>query len=68
MYDTLYDSVDSDTANVILNLFGGNHLEIHVPTIQKQRGLNDCGVFSIANAVELAKKVIQLKSITFSGK
>ena len=55
VYDTLYDAVDSDTADVILNLFGGN-LKIYVATIQKQRGLNDCGVFSIANAVELAKK------------
>lgn len=25
VYDTLYDTVDSDTADVILNLFGGNH-------------------------------------------
>ena len=55
VYDTLYDTVDGDTADVILNLFGGN-LKIYVATIQKQRGLNDCGVFSIANAVELAKK------------
>ena len=54
MYDTLYDTVDSDTADVILNLFGGNYLKIYMATIQKQRGLNDCGVFSIANAVELS--------------
>lgn len=38
VYDTLYDAVDSDTADVILNLFGGNHL---MATIQKQRGVND---------------------------
>lgn len=25
-------------------------------TIQKQRAINDCGVFSIANAVQLAKR------------
>ena len=56
VYDTLYDTVDSDTADIILNLFGGNHLRINMATIQKQRGLNDCGVFSIANAVELAKR------------
>ena len=56
VYDTLYDTVDTDTADVILNLFGGNHLKIYMATIQKQRGLNDCGVFSIANAVELAKR------------
>ena len=57
VYDTLYDTVDSDTADVILNLFGhSNHLKINMATIQKQRGVNDCGVFSIANAVQLAKR------------
>ena len=55
VYDTLYDTVDSDTGDVILNLFGGN-LKINMATIQKQRGASDCGVFSIANAVQLAKK------------
>ena len=56
VYDTLYDAVDDDTTDVILNLFGSNHLKINMATIQKQRGVNDCGVFSIANAVQLAKK------------
>lgn len=56
MYDTLYNAVDDDTTDVILNLFGGNHLKINMATIQKQKGVNDCGVFSIANAVQLAKK------------
>ena len=37
VYDTLYDTVDSDTADVILNLFGrSNHLKINMATIQKQ--------------------------------
>ena len=61
VYDTLYDAVDDDTTDVILNLFGGNHLKINMATIQKQRGVNDCGVFSIANAVQLAKKCDPVK-------
>lgn len=32
-------------------------------TIQKQEGTNDCGLFSIASAVELAKKGIQLNQL-----
>ena len=56
VYDSLYDSIDSETAQIILNLFANNHLKLEMVNVQKQVGPNDCGLFSIANAVQLAKK------------
>lgn len=55
VYDSLYDQIDCETVHVILNLFGGNG-EIEMARIQKQNGTNDCGLFAVANSVELAKK------------
>ena len=56
VYDSLYDSIESATAQDILSLFGNNHLKLQMADVQKQVGPNDCGLFSIANAVQLAKK------------
>ena len=48
--------IDSETAQIILNLFANNHLKFEMVNVQKQVGSNDCGLFSIANSVQLAKK------------
>jgi len=56
VYDSLYDFIDSEIAQIILNLFANNHLKLEMVNIHKQVGSNDCGLFSIANAVQLAKK------------
>ena len=56
VYDLLYDSTDSETAQIILNLLVNNHLKLEMVNVHKQVGSNDCGLFSIANAVQLAKK------------
>jgi len=56
VYDSLYDSIDSETTQIILNLFANNHLKLEMVNVHKQVGSNDCGLFSIANAVQLAKK------------
>ena len=56
VYDSLYDSIDSETAQIILHLFANNHLKLEMVNIHKQVGSNDCGLFSIANTIQLAKK------------
>ena len=56
VYDSLYDSIDDETVQIILNLFANSHLKLEMVNVQKQVGSNDCGLFSIANVVQLAKK------------
>ena len=52
VYDSVFDNVDDNTAQLITNLFGS----LSKPTtvvIPKQLGSNDCGVYAIANAAAL---------------
>ena len=56
VYDLLYDYNHNETAQIILNLFANNHLKLEMVNIHKQVGFNDCGLFTIANTVQLAKK------------
>ena len=53
VYDSLYDSIDCETTQIILKFICQQPLET---SNGKQVGPNDCGLFSIANAVQLAKK------------
>jgi len=57
VYDSLYDGVDSASRKVILDLFGDSNSRINMKQVQKQHGTDDCGLFAIAFAVSLAKKV-----------
>ena len=54
MYDSIYDTLDSETINVIGNFFGDS--VVNMVHTQKQTGCDDCGLFAIANAVNLAMK------------
>ena len=56
VYDSMFHSVDHPTEKVIVNLFQCTDI---LPTIkigrsQKQKGLNDCGIFAIAYATAIA--------------
>ena len=52
IYDSLFDTIDSQTKTVISNLFGSaaNPKIIVVP---RQAGIKDCGVFALANLITL---------------
>ena len=52
VYDSLYDTVDKQTRDIISCLFGISSINI-VP-IHKQQGTEDCGLYSIAICVSLA--------------
>ena len=53
VFDSVYESLDVETLQVIRGLFG-NHFKMKVVGGPKQQGANDCGVFSIATSVCLA--------------
>jgi len=54
VYDSLHDEVDSASRKVIL---GDSNSHINMAQVQKQHGTDDCGLFAIAFAVSLARKV-----------
>ena len=49
VFDSIYDSVDDGTKEVILNVFGSSAIPQCVK-IEKQTGVDDCGLYAIANA------------------
>ena len=57
VYDSLFDDTDADTSKVIRDLFSNGELQIKMQKVQKQQGSDDCGLFAIAFAVSLARKV-----------
>jgi len=65
VYDSLYDEVDSASRKVILDLFGDGNSHINMTRVQKQHGTNDCGLFAIAFAVSLARRVDPVNSCSF---
>ena len=55
VFDSMYTSVDNGTQTVIQNLFALSvQSEIKTVPMQKQRGVDDCGLFAIATAIVLA--------------
>jgi hypothetical protein len=49
VYDSLFESVDQETEDVLINLFEHDgHLKVSMGKMQKQKGSNDCGLFAIA--------------------
>ena len=54
VYDSLYDSLDDGSVDIITHLFG--ELKINMAPLKKQHGSSDCGLFAIASAVHLSKK------------
>ena len=57
VYNSLYDDLNCGSRRVILDLFGDDKLQINMQQVQKQHGTDDCGLFAIAFAVSLARKV-----------
>ena len=57
-----YDDLDDDTKGIIENLFSCKN--INMVTCQKQVGLHDCGLFSIANATTILNG-IEATSLTY---
>lgn len=55
LYDTLFDTVDNGTKETINNIFS-KAMQVNVVTIQKQKGVKDCGAFAIAIATALLHK------------
>ena len=54
VYDSLFDNVDPVTMATFQRIFNMPDLTYKMVGVQKQRGVTDCGTFSIANATALA--------------
>lgn len=67
VYDSLYDTLDDETIVVIKYLFNNENINIKMIKVQKQKGYDDCGLFAIANTVQLAKKYVA-KTEAFANK
>ena len=52
VYDSVYDTIDKETTNVILNLSGGT-CSLETVTIRNQSGSSDCGLFAIGISTAL---------------
>ena len=52
IYDSLYANIDETTTALLHTMFGDN-ITYEVKIAAKQVGLNDCGLFAIANCVSL---------------
>lgn len=63
VYDSVFNSVDHETREVIHNLFQVGSIPLHITIIksQKQLGSTDCGVFSVAYATAIAFNAIPVK-------
>jgi len=55
IYVSLYDSVDRNTTAILKKLFG-RKVEVVVNNDRKQIGVDDCGLFAIANYISLAER------------
>lgn len=54
VYDSLYTDIDSTTKCQIEDVFPDSDISIILPSVQKQNGVKDCGLFAIAFATFLA--------------
>ena len=55
IYDSLFDSIDANTTAILKLLFGPK-VEVVVNNDRKQVGVEDCGLFAIANCICLAER------------
>lgn len=54
VYDSLYNSIDRNTTGILKQLFGPK-VEVVINNDIKQIGVEDCGLFAIANCLCLAE-------------
>ena len=52
VFDSMYDDIDEGTCNILSNVFGSAAVPCSVK-IHKQSGVDDCGLFAIANATSV---------------
>ena len=52
IFDSIYDCIDEDTCKIISNIFGSSAIPCTIK-IRKQSGVDDCGLFAIANAASI---------------
>ena len=64
VYDSLYDTLDGNTEDIINSLFRPHFIKLKMVPSQRQEGGRDCGLFSIANVTALAFG-INLTTINF---
>ena len=64
VYDSMYDTLDHESIVVIRYLFQNPNVKINMI---KQKGYDDCGLFAIANTVQLARKFVA-KTIAFANR
>ena len=53
VYDSLYNEVDIATKNKLEKTFACD-IQCIVPKVQKQQGIKDCGLFTLAFATDIA--------------
>ena len=53
VYDSLYSEVDIATKNKLEKTFS-RKIQYIVPTVQKQKGITDCGLFAVVFATDIA--------------
>ena len=56
VYDSLYDSLDSSTLDILEWLYGQSY-NYHLIDFSKQNGITDCGLYAIAVGVLLLNKI-----------
>ena len=55
IYDSSFDSIDANTSAILKQLFGPK-VEVIVNNDIQQDGVDDCGLFAIANCICLAER------------
>lgn len=61
VYDTIYSEIDDETIKLIYSITKATKISL-VHNLQKQEGVNDCGVFAIAIATSLLSKTIPVSN------
>ena len=53
VYDSIYTDIDCETKREIAMLLSCPNITVSLPPVQKQKGVKDCGCFSLAFATHL---------------
>ena len=57
VYDSLFDSIDTNTSAILKQLFGPKP-EVIINNDVRQVGIDDCGLFAIANCICMAERIL----------
>ena len=67
VYDSIFNTLDNESIVVIRYLFQNPNIKINMIKVQKQKGYDNCGLFAIANTVQLARKFVA-KTIAYANR